>query len=85
MHCSICSRQLKPFASTSVSAGVARMRGSSTRSAAGGRASRRTAASIRYYFAKRLTNTLKRGACSAAFMLARVGALELEGVLLEEI
>jgi hypothetical protein len=34
VHCSICSRQLKPFASTSVSAAVARMRGSSTRSAA---------------------------------------------------
>jgi threonine dehydrogenase-like Zn-dependent dehydrogenase len=26
VHCSICSRQLKPFASTGVSAGVARMR-----------------------------------------------------------
>ncbi len=32
-----------------------------------------------------ITNTLKRGTFSATFMLACIAALELEGVLLEEI
>jgi Domain of unknown function (DUF6471) len=32
-----------------------------------------------------ITNKLKRGTFSATFMLACVAALELEGVLLEEI